>query len=175
MRRPNSGRGPKPKWKFTQKTGMLERKASKGSIDWYRYYKVILEGKLFPFAKKCKAKRPGTIVQEDNASPYSHHYQRQAYSLWQIMKLLWPSNSPDLNAIEPTWDWMKRKATEKGAATSEKCYGPVLDSLDDFRTSVSPLVASGLLLTLTVQHLSVTGLYIIPERNAYSSSSLSLL
>src|SRR5436853_4903263 len=113
-------RGPKPKWKFTSKTRKLERKASKGGIDWYCYYRVILEGKLFPFAKKCKAKQPRTIVQEDNASPYSYHYQRQVYSFWQIAKLLWPSNSLDLNAIEPTWGWMKRKTTKKGAATREK-------------------------------------------------------
>jgi hypothetical protein len=38
-----STRGPRPKWRFTVKTGMLERKASRGGIDWYRYYREILE------------------------------------------------------------------------------------------------------------------------------------
>jgi transposase len=33
------------------------------------------------------------------------------------VKLLWPGNSPDLNAIEPTWNWMKRKTTKKGCPT----------------------------------------------------------
>jgi hypothetical protein len=32
---------------------------------------------------------------------------------------LWPGNSPDLNAIEPTWFWMKRETTKKGPITSE--------------------------------------------------------
>ena len=36
------------------------------------------------------------------------------------MRLLWPGNSPDLNAIEPTWNWIKRKTTEKGCPTGKK-------------------------------------------------------
>ena len=34
--------GKKLKWKWCKKTGKLERKAGKGGIDWYRYYKEIL-------------------------------------------------------------------------------------------------------------------------------------
>jgi hypothetical protein len=52
----------KPKWKWCEKTGKLERKASCREIDWYQYNKVILEKKLLLFAKKCKLTRPGTIV-----------------------------------------------------------------------------------------------------------------
>src|SRR5436305_13539728 len=51
-----------------KKTGKLVQDSKKG-IDWYRYYKVILQGKLLPFAKECQKERPNTIVQEDNASP----------------------------------------------------------------------------------------------------------
>ena len=35
--------------------------------------------------------------------------------MWGIMRLLWPSNSPDLNAIEPYQFQMKRDTTKKGA------------------------------------------------------------
>jgi transposase len=34
--------------------------------------------------------------------------------------MLWPPNSPDLNAIEPPWMWMKKETTKGGAATSKK-------------------------------------------------------
>jgi len=47
--------------------------------------------------------RPGTIVQEDNAPAHASHYQQEVYDLWEVIKLLWPGNSPDLNAIELTW------------------------------------------------------------------------
>jgi hypothetical protein len=32
-----------------------------------------------------------------------------------VEKLLWCSNSPDLNAIKPAWSWLKRRTTRKGA------------------------------------------------------------
>ena len=32
-----------------------------------------------------------------------------------VLRLFWPGNSPDLNMIEPCWNWMKRETTRKGA------------------------------------------------------------
>jgi hypothetical protein len=39
--------------------------------------------------------------------------------MWQIIKLLWPGNSPNLNAIKPTWFWIKKETTKQGLITSE--------------------------------------------------------
>jgi hypothetical protein len=120
MRRLNVKRkvgGVKLIWRWNEKNGKLVRKVSKGGIDWYRYYKKILEAKLLPFAKRCKLTRPETIVQEDNAAPHAHKHQAKVYNLWDILKLIWPANSPDLNAIEPTWFWMKRQTTKNGCAS----------------------------------------------------------
>jgi len=60
-------------WKWIQKTSKLVRD-SKGEIDWYRYFRCILEAKLLPFAKECIKERPGTIVQEDNSVLYVYRY-----------------------------------------------------------------------------------------------------
>jgi hypothetical protein len=64
--------------------------------------------------------RPGTIVQEDGASPHKNRYGTEVYSLFCIEKMDWPPNSPDINAIEPCWMWMKRKTTEKGPIRGKK-------------------------------------------------------
>ena len=109
--------GQKPTWKFTAKTGKLSR-GKGGGIDWWRYQKEILIPKLLPFAKRCKLDRPETIVQEDKAPAHAHHAQSYLYSQEQVKKLLWPGNSPDLNAIEPTWFYLKKETTKKGAPKS---------------------------------------------------------
>ncbi len=58
--------------------------------------------------------RPNTIVQEDKAPAHAHHMQKEIYSIFDILQMLWPGNSPDLNAIEPTWAFMKRATTRYG-------------------------------------------------------------
>jgi len=109
--------GPKPQWRWCKKTGKLER-GKKGGIDWYRYQKEILFPRLFPFAKSCQVDRPDTIVQEDNAPCHNHSIQQRFYDQEKVRRMLWCPNSPDLNAIEPAWFWMKRWTTKKGAPTS---------------------------------------------------------
>ena len=37
-----------------------------------------------------------------------------------IMKMLWPGNSPDLNAIEKAWFWMKKETTKRGPTSDKK-------------------------------------------------------
>lgn len=110
--------GTKPQWRWNQKNGKLSRQAGGGGIDWYRYQKKILIPKLFPFAKECMESRPKTLVQEDNAPSHSHYIQQRVFDLYEIKRLFWCANSPDLNTIEPCWPWMKRRTTRKGAPKS---------------------------------------------------------
>jgi transposase len=111
--------GKKPVWKFNKQNGKLSR-GSKGGIDWYRYQKMILIPKLLPFAKECAIERPKTIVQEDRAPAHSHYIQQRVFDAAEVERLLWCPNSPDLNAIEPAWPWMKRRTTKKGAPKSRQ-------------------------------------------------------
>lgn len=110
--------GRKPQWRWNQKSGKLGRRSTKGGIDWYRYQTVILIPKMLPFAKECQLDRPKTVVQEDKAPAHSHFIQQRVYNAHSVQRLLWCGNSPDLNAIEPTWAWMKRRTTRKGAPKS---------------------------------------------------------
>ena len=72
-------KGPKPQWRFTEKTGKLVRRGN-GGIDWYRYQKVlsqlaiirefllidklqeIVQAKMIPFARECQTTRSDTVV-----------------------------------------------------------------------------------------------------------------
>ena len=44
-----------------------------------------------------------------------HRSQAEIYSLFEVQRLLWPGNSPDLNMIEPAWAFLKRNTTKSGA------------------------------------------------------------
>jgi transposase len=95
--------GPRANFKHDEETGAYVVKEGRGGINWYNYQEKVLKPKLLPFAKECLKSRPGTIVQEDNAPSHSNRYAKEVFNAWEIQKLLWPGNSPDLNAIEPTW------------------------------------------------------------------------
>jgi len=43
-----------------------------------------------------------TVIQKDKASAHNSKHQKSVYVLAQVKRFLWPENSPDLNAIEPT-------------------------------------------------------------------------
>ena len=108
--------GKKPTWRWNARSGKLVRKGT-GGIDWYRYYTHILLPRLIPFAKRCQQQRPNTLVQEDNAPAHAHWFQRRVYNAHDVQRMLWPGNSPDLNAIECAWGWLKRHTTRKGRHT----------------------------------------------------------
>lgn len=112
--------GCKPQWLFNQKTGEYVRSVTRDGIDWWRYCTIVLDSLLLPFAKECKIKqeekgKPPTIVQEDKAPSHSSKYQNKVFFAWEIMRLIRPGNSLDLNTVEPCWPWMKRSTYEKGS------------------------------------------------------------
>ncbi|KAL1972931.1 hypothetical protein VTN31DRAFT_6473 [Thermomyces dupontii] len=112
-------RGRKPVFKFTRQNGKLVRK-SKGGVDWWRDRNEVLLPKLIPFAKECQKDRPGTVVQEDNAPAHVHFSQQEIYNYYEVQRILWPGNSPDLNMIEPAWNWLKRRTTSRGAPVTRE-------------------------------------------------------
>ena len=110
--------GPRAQWRFNKDNGKLVRENEAGGIDWWLYQKHILHAKLIPFAQRCKITRPNTIVQEDKAPAHKHWAQAGVYDAAAIERLIWCGNSPDMNAIEPAWPYLKRETTKKGPPES---------------------------------------------------------
>ena len=69
-------------------------------------------GKLLLFAQKCKQSCSNTIIQEDKTPPHTHYSQKAIYSSYSVQQLLWPGNSPDLNAIKLCWPFLKCTTTK---------------------------------------------------------------
>jgi hypothetical protein len=96
----------------------MKRTGKSGGIDSIRYRREVLLPKLIPFAKQCGL---DFIVQEDKAPAYASHFQQTlVYDVHHVQHLLWLSNSPDLNMIEPCWMWMKIETTKRGAPSIRK-------------------------------------------------------
>ena len=133
IRQLRSGSGRKSVWNWNEKNGKLVRKG-RGGVDWYRYRSEVLVPKLLPFAQDCQKDRPQTLVQDDNAPSHAHHYQQTIFDLYQVQRMLWPGNSPDLNMIEPCWPHMKRITTKKGApknrADAERAWKNAWDEIE---------------------------------------------
>jgi len=108
VRRSKLKRPPKKmrEWKYTAKTGAMERGNKKGGIDWIRYQYEILRPRFLPFMKKLG---PDFIAQEDNAPSHASHWNRKFWKESNVQLMYWPPNSPDLSAIEPPWKYLKWK------------------------------------------------------------------
>lgn len=76
----------------------------KGEINWYCYQKFILIPKFLLFAQTYMRSKLQTIVVKDTASSHACKYQENIYMVANILKMLWPGNSPDLNMIGLYWN-----------------------------------------------------------------------
>ncbi|KAF1966789.1 hypothetical protein BU23DRAFT_661561, partial [Bimuria novae-zelandiae CBS 107.79] len=96
-----------PEWHFKRKKATRDKK-SKGGIDWLRYRENVLRPKLYPWAWQIsQATRRQVYIVKDNASLYDY------LSVHQIERLPWPGHSPDVNASEHAWPWIRRHITKE--------------------------------------------------------------
>ncbi len=56
------------------------------------------------------------IVQENKTLSHAFKHQDLVFMNTEVLRLLWSSNSSDLNMIESCWFWMKKKITQLDAS-----------------------------------------------------------
>ena len=54
---------------------------------------------------------------EDRAAAYKSDYFNKLYISWEVIRMLWPVNSPDLNIIKPCQFYIKIEIIKKSAIT----------------------------------------------------------
>ena len=102
-------RVPKPDKELIERTKNL-----KGGIDWYRYRMEILRTRLLPFCKEIIEKYGECFLLEDGAPSQVARANQDEYNIEGLNRIPWPANSPDFNAIESTWYYLKRKVGSVG-------------------------------------------------------------
>lgn len=91
----------------------FERKGTNGGIDAYRYREEWLKPHLFPWLLSLDSeydKRP--LVLSDNAPSHSARLSQEAMNIAEVIRVLMPAGSPDVDAIEHAWPWLRTNITK---------------------------------------------------------------
>ncbi|KAB2099601.1 hypothetical protein AG0111_0g12098 [Alternaria gaisen] len=103
-----NGRYNTRKQQYTKKDDYTRSIKSRGSVDGFRHREEALKV-LVPWLKSL----PTTpILLEDRAPAHSSRISNDYLKIEQIDKLSWPGHSPDVNASEHAWPWIRRHITK---------------------------------------------------------------
>jgi transposase len=92
--------------------GGPQRSKERG-IDWYRFATEVLEPLVLPDYDELRKERPHLMLMLDGAAAHISGNCSPWYEGWEVNRLKWPGNSPDLNPIEHIWDLIKKRIKQK--------------------------------------------------------------
>uniref|UniRef100_A0A1I7UX96 DDE_3 domain-containing protein n=1 Tax=Caenorhabditis tropicalis TaxID=1561998 RepID=A0A1I7UX96_9PELO len=90
-----------------------------GLMDRFQY-ESILENHMRPFARQSIGR--SFIYQQDNDPKHTSLHVRNWFSRRHVNVLSWPSQSPDLNVIEPLWEELERRLKGKFASNMDQKF-----------------------------------------------------
>jgi hypothetical protein len=95
---------------------------ARGGVDGYRHREGALQ-KVIPWIKQLKSRGISCILQQDSASAHKARISRDLLIIEDVERLWWPGHSPEVNAIEHTWPWIRRHVTKDftPSCTAKQC------------------------------------------------------
>jgi hypothetical protein len=70
------------------------------------------------------------ILIEDNASPHAATFRRGWHAYYEINRMIWPANSPDLNPIENVWRLLKYRIGKRFPKTIDELRQYLIEEWD---------------------------------------------
>jgi transposase len=95
-----------------------------GIMDQYMYCRILSEN-LFSSAKKMGLN--SFIFQQDNDPKHESKLLKEFFLNNSIQKMVWPSQSPDLNPIENLWAYMKNELKKKSSKNLHELKSHITD------------------------------------------------
>ena len=108
------------KAQYTKKDNYVRGTRQRGSIDGYRHREEALK-KVVQWIQGLRAQGVEVILLEDGAPAHNSKIAKDYLSVHKIQRMEWPGHSPDMNASEYAWPWIRRHITkEMPQSTCEK-------------------------------------------------------
>ena len=84
---------------------------TRGGVDGYRHREGALK-KVAPWINSLKKKGVKCYLLQDGAPAHKSRIARDYLILQHVERLWWPGHSPEINAIEHAWPWVRRHVTK---------------------------------------------------------------
>lgn len=95
---------------------------ARGGVDGYRHREGALK-KVVPWIQSLEKQGIKCVLQQDGAPSHKARISRDYLIIEQVDRLWWPGHSPDVNAIEHAWPWLRQHVTKQftPSHTSKQC------------------------------------------------------
>ncbi|KAF1967914.1 hypothetical protein BU23DRAFT_481887, partial [Bimuria novae-zelandiae CBS 107.79] len=99
-------------WAWAKHHELKRGDRSRGGVDGYRHREEVLKPLLVPWINSLYEEGRAPLLLEDGAPAHTSKIAVEYLEVSHIQKLNWPGHSPDVNAAEHCWPWIRRHITQ---------------------------------------------------------------